>query len=164
MIQTATPSTSQAVRQPWSAMKPSMIRGVIEMPIAPTALTIPVAVPRRRTNHNAAAVVAVRLSAPWPAMRMPTKPAVSPTMPLTVDKAIRAPPNTAPMTAIVRRMPKRSSARPTQGIASAPVSVPIRYAVEMADRETFSSAMTGSMNTETPAVWPGPVAARAMVE
>jgi hypothetical protein len=124
--QTASPSTSQAVRQPCSPMTPSISRGVDEIPTAPTADTMPVARPRRRSNHSATAVVAVSPSAPWPAMRIPTNPAVSPTTEVTKDSPIRSAPNASPMTAIVRRTPYRSSARPIHGSAIAPARVPTR--------------------------------------
>lgn len=75
------------------------------MPMAPMALTMPIAVPRRRVNHSAVAVVAVRLSAPCPAIRMPTKPAVSPMSSVTSAMEIRTAPKTAPMVAMVRRTP-----------------------------------------------------------
>jgi hypothetical protein len=42
-------------------------------------------------------------------MRIPTKPAASPTMPVTNDRLIRKAPTTAPMTAMARRMPCAST-------------------------------------------------------
>ncbi len=105
MSQTASPSTAHAVRQPCCAMTPSMRRGVAEIPIDPSADTRPTAMPRRRSNHRATAVVAVSPSAPWPAMRTPTKPAVRPTIELTNDSPMSTAPKAKPMTAMVRRTP-----------------------------------------------------------
>jgi hypothetical protein len=110
-------------------------------------------------NHSATAVVAVNPSAPCPAIRITTNPAVSPTMEPTADRAHRAAANTSPMTTMTRRTPYRSSRRPTIGMARAPVSVPARYAVEIVERLTPSWAIMGSMNTDTAAVCPGAVIA-----
>jgi hypothetical protein len=124
--QTRTPSPAHTARQPYAETSRSRSTGARLMPAAPTADTTPTATPRRRVNHSAVAVVAVRPSAPCPAIRIPTKPAVTPTIPVTADNPMRKAPNTAPTTAMVRRTPNLSSARPTIGMAAAPVSVPIR--------------------------------------
>jgi hypothetical protein len=89
---------------------------------------------------------------------------VSPTIELTAASEHRAAENTTPIPAITRRTPKRSSILPMNGIASAPVSVPMRYAVEIGDRLIPSSSIIGSMNTDTAAVWPGAVAATIRVD
>ncbi len=123
---TTSPSISHARRHPVCAISDSSSTGASEISETPTALTSPIAVPRLRSNHRATAVVAARPSAPCPAMRMATNPAVSPTIELTADSAHRASAKTAPITAMTRRTPNRSSARPTKGIATAPVRVPTR--------------------------------------
>ncbi len=133
------------------------------MPTAPTAVTMPIASPRLRVNHNATDVVAVRFRAPCPIMRMPIKPAVRPTMPDTKDIAIKKAPKSAPTMIMTRRTPYRSIACPIHGNASAPTRVPIRYDVVIVVREMPRSSIIGFTKTETPNVWPGPVRARAML-
>ncbi len=96
------------------------------MPSEPIAVTMPIANPRRRSNHNATMVVAVSVNAPCPIIRIPTKPKVSPTIEVTNERAMRIAPKTNPIAIIVRRAPNLSNARPTHGSANAPISVPIR--------------------------------------
>lgn len=76
--QIATPCAVQAARQPNSAIRCSVSTGVSEIPMPPTAVLIPEAVPRRRSNQSATAVVATRVSAPCPASRTATYPNVRP--------------------------------------------------------------------------------------
>ena len=63
---------------------------------------------------------------------------------------------------MVSLAPCRSNIRPMNGMQSAPPRVPIRYAVEMSDREIPRSFTMGSMKTEIAAVWPGAVMTRAI--
>lgn len=141
-------------------MTAASANGARDISACPVALDAPTATPRRRSNHNATDVVDTSDREPCPSMRMPTKPNVSGTKPPTPPMAASTAPNPSATTVVTRRTPSRSMRLPTVGSASAPASVPTRYAADSCDRDMPSVSSIGSTNTLTPTVWPGAVIAR----
>lgn len=83
----------------------------------------------------ATVVVDANVTEPCPSSRMPTNPTVSAAVPSTPAIATSTVPKAAPMTAMTRRTPLRSIRRPTDGNNAAPASVPMKYAVEICERD-----------------------------
>jgi hypothetical protein len=95
-----------------------------------------------------------RLSAPWPSSRIPKKPAASQRTLMVIARPITTRPKAAAIRIVERRTPTRSIQPPIHGIVAAATSDAAEYTVEIAERLTSSSSISGSTKTDTPAVCP----------
>ena len=155
--QTASAARTHAKRQPTAPMTTPSTIGVSARRIETTVVEMPKAMPRRRSNHGVIESVLTRKSEPCPSQRMSTKPIAKVTKPWTALMAMTPAPNASPIRSIARRAPNWSIQRLTGRSSAAPTRVPMRYAAETSGRVSCRSSISGSTNTETPLVWPGPV-------